>query len=188
MLRLGETLSVTAFLRIRSSAKAAARGLVRWRNWKVKGMNSTFALFFLVSSVTALNPRQRAEVKRIEQSLLAPCCYSQPVAQHMSAEAERMRREITEMVAPGRGEPEIIDHYKALYGERILVIPDGKTGQILLGLPMTISTLGSVLFALIMQKMLRARAAPRAAFEKGESDCLLRKFCEETERQMGDKA
>jgi cytochrome c-type biogenesis protein CcmH/NrfF len=52
----------------------------------------------------------------------------------MSAEAEQMRREVTEMVASG-SENEILGHYKALYGERILIVPDGRTGKILFSLP-----------------------------------------------------
>jgi cytochrome c-type biogenesis protein CcmH len=94
-------------------------------------MSTIAAAVLLFSSAVPLTPQQTTEVKRLEDSLLAPCCYSQSIARHMSPEAEQMRHEVIEMVASGRSQNEILEHYKALYGERILIVPDGRTGRVL---------------------------------------------------------
>ena len=57
--------------------------------------------FLLLSSAVPLSSGKEAEVKRLEESLLAPCCYSQTIDKHMSAEAFQMRQEVTEMVGEG---------------------------------------------------------------------------------------
>ena len=51
------------------------------------------AIFLLALSIS-LNPQQTAEVRDVEGRLLAPCCYTQPVGQHMSDVAVEMRGEI----------------------------------------------------------------------------------------------
>ena len=98
-------------------------------------MLASLAFILLTSSAGASAPPPRAVVARVEQRLLAPCCYSQPVGEHMSAEAAEMRREIEDLAASGNSEAAIIAHYKTQYGERILVIPDGGTGRVLFILP-----------------------------------------------------
>ena len=120
-------------------------------------MNTIVAAFLLVSSVAHLTSQQTAEVNRLEGSLLAPCCYSQSIARHMSGEAEQMRHEVTEMVAAGRSENEILEHYKALYGQRILIVPDGRTGKILFALPGIGFIVCSGILCLFLRKALKAK-------------------------------
>ncbi len=93
------------------------------------------AAFLLLATSVSLTPQQRAEVKRLDDSLLAPCCYTQPISQHLSDAAEEMRQQVDEMVASGMGDREIIEHYRQEYGDRILVVPDGNTGQVLFAIP-----------------------------------------------------
>jgi len=101
-----------------------------------------------------LTPRQTAEIRRVEDRLLSPCCYTQPVSQHMSDVAAQMRGEITAMVVAGQDEEEIVGHYKAQYGERILVIPDGKTGTALFEMPAAICLLAVFPTFLMFRKFL----------------------------------
>jgi len=78
----------------------------------------------------------------------------------MSAEAAEMRREIEDLAASGNSEAAIIAHYKAQYGERILVIPDGGTGRVLFILPpIAIIVLGTILI-LALRRMRRAEVVP----------------------------
>ena len=65
----------------------------------------------------------------MESRLLAPCCYTQSIAVHGSDIAAQMRSEVAEMVAGGKTEEEIVSHYRNIYGERILIVPDGLTGS-----------------------------------------------------------
>jgi len=120
-------------------------------------MNALAATLLLSSAVAQLSPQQAAEVKKVEESLLAPCCYTQSIALHSSPVAEQMRHEVTDMVASGKTEAEIIGHYKALYGERILIVPDGRTGEVLFAFPVAafFSCLGALLF--FLRKMLQRK-------------------------------
>ena len=69
---------------------------------------------------------QLARIEKLESQLLAPCCWIEPIGQHRSDVALKMREEVREMVAGGRTDREILDHYKQQYGERILVEPEGN--------------------------------------------------------------
>jgi cytochrome c-type biogenesis protein CcmH len=127
--------------------------------------------FLLLSSGLPLQPAQQAEIKRVEESLLAPCCYSQTIDKHMSGEAFQMRGEVTEMVARGMTEHEILEHYKALYGERILVVPDGRIGVVLFALPVVIFATCSGILYFFLRRMLRTRSQSNSLTteEKGNS-------------------
>ena len=61
--------------------------------------------------------------KEVEEQLIAPCCWRQPLSQHYSGTAEKMKDDLRQMLADGQTHEEIIDHYKAMYGERILSSP-----------------------------------------------------------------
>ncbi|MGD0966112.1 MAG: cytochrome c-type biogenesis protein CcmH [Candidatus Acidiferrales bacterium] len=81
------------------------------------------------------SPHQSERIVHLEDSLLAPCCYTQPVSKHMSDIAFDVRKEIGEMVLAGKSDREILDHYKALYGLQILVDPEGTRHKVMYGLP-----------------------------------------------------
>jgi len=126
----------------------------------------------LLAVPAALTPRQHAEIQRVEDALLAPCCYSQSVAQHTSPAAEQMREEITQMVASGENEAAILAHYKALYGERILIVPSGGTGRVLFALPAVGVAFGAALLLLFLRSALTPRAnanVPTVAGTPGSS-------------------
>src|SRR5579871_205126 len=92
-------------------------------------------LLMLVTAPVSLTDAQSIHVQNVEKKLLAPCCYTQSIAEHGSDVAVRMRAEVTQMVADGKSEDEIIGHYRAVYGDRVLIIPDGFAGKILFTLP-----------------------------------------------------
>jgi len=145
---------------------------------------ASLAFILLTSSAGASAPPPRAVVARVEQRLLAPCCYSQPVGEHMSAEAVEMRREIEDLAASGNSEAAIIAHYKAQYGERILVIPDGGTGRVLFILPpIAIIVLGTILI-LALRWMRRAEVRSSARADQEELQRLRREFSEVIEREL----
>ena len=73
---------------------------------------------------TAETPEeQKARVERIEDAVLAPCCYTEPVSRHQSEIAVKMRLEIAKWVAMGKTDQEILDAYAAQYGRKVLVDP-----------------------------------------------------------------
>ncbi len=88
---------------------------------------------FLVSLATPGTSLSRVDVvmdagrervaKEIEEQLIAPCCWRTPIIQHYSGAAEKMKVDLRQMLADGRTSEEIIEHYRAMYGERILSSP-----------------------------------------------------------------
>lgn len=110
----------------------------------------------LLANGSFLTGPQTAEVRRVEKRLLAPCCYTQSIAEHGSEIARQMRAEVAQKVAEGRTEEEVISYYKALYGDRILIVPDGITGNILFSLPVVTSVLAAVVLSVFLRKMLRS--------------------------------
>ena len=151
-------------------------------------MKTFLASFILLLQVT-LTPQQADEARRVEGKLLAPCCYAQPVSQHMSEVAEQMREDITAMVAAGQDDNEIIGHYKSEYGERILVVPDGKTGTILFVLPTALCLLSIVAITCLLRRLLRAApAASGLSFPEIPPDRYetIRRHIEEATREMNE--
>lgn len=124
----------------------------------------------LLLAVTSLTPAQKQEVDHLERQLMAPCCYTQTIHDHMSAEAEQMREEVVGMVAAGKSETEIKNYYRAKYGETILVTPDGRTGLVAFGVPVAVSLAALLLLGLVMRRKvlgdrarLQSSAPPQAA-------------------------
>ena len=71
----------------------------------------------------ALTPEQEATARRVEDQLMAPCCFGGTVATHHSPIADKIRQEVRALVAQGVTEQQILDQYLDVYGERILAQP-----------------------------------------------------------------
>ena len=110
-----------------------------------------------VMSALPLTPVQEAKVDRLEKKLMAPCCYSQTIKDHMSDVAAEMRDEVTEFVVEGKDETEILTYYRKKYGETILAEPDGWSGRILIGIPALVTVLASGLVWWLVRRYAAAR-------------------------------
>lgn len=106
------------------------------------------AIAFLALSLT---PTQQAQVKRLEHKLMAPCCYSQTIDEHMSQEAADMRAEVEQFVGRGRSDREILTYYRKKYGETILASPDGLLGTILAAAPILLCSLSCLFLVLLIR-------------------------------------
>jgi len=73
-----------------------------------------------------LTASQNALARDIENNLIAPCCWVQPISEHPSEISDLMRAEVREMIAEGKSRDEILDYYVARYGERILAAPRAR--------------------------------------------------------------
>ncbi len=90
----------------------------------------------------------------IEDNLIAPCCWSTPVSQHYSPAADEIRREVRAMLAEGKSRDEILSHYVAQYGERILAAPRAEGFNILAYvLPWAALVLGAGLLIILIKKL-----------------------------------
>lgn len=146
-------------------------------------MISTILVFVLMTP-TSLTNTQTEEIRKVEQSLLAPCCYTQSIAQHGSDIAVQMRGEVTEMVADGKSEEEIVNHYRNIYGDRVLIVPDGLTGRILFTLPVAISVLACLVLFACFRRMLRPMTNQRDS--KVQRLALNDALREKIEPEIGD--
>jgi cytochrome c-type biogenesis protein CcmH len=114
----------------------------------------TTGVLFCTLMAFAAGAKPAADAAReIEDQLIAPCCWSQPVSQHDSEIAEQIRNEVSSMVAAGKSREEILDFYVARYGERILVTPRARGFNVLVYvLPWAALPLGAWILFLLLKK------------------------------------
>lgn len=99
-------------------------------------------------------------VRSIQEKFLAPCCWRENLAVHRSPMADELRAEVARMVAEGKSEGEIINHYVARYGERILREPRGETSVWLRLMPVFALGLGAIAVIRFLQRNRLAKATP----------------------------
>jgi cytochrome c-type biogenesis protein CcmH len=116
----------------------------------------------MLASPEARPEDTRARVNRIEDSLLAPCCWQESVRHHMSEVAFQMRAEIEKFVAEGRSDREILDYYKARYGKRVLIEPEGGSAVLAILVPIAFS-LAALWFVIVRLRRMRAPAPAAGA-------------------------
>lgn len=104
-----------------------------------------------------LTDDQLRRVDGLEHRLLAPCCWSENLAEHRSETALEMKEEIRRMVADGKTDQEILDHYKARYGVRVLVEPEGSLFWIMNVVPFAVLLAGALVAVLVLRRWLRHR-------------------------------
>ena len=148
-------------------------------------------MFEVILVLTLVNPvslstAQTAQIQKVEKRLLAPCCYTQSIAEHGSDIAVQMRREVTEMVAAGKSESEIVEHYRNIYGDRILIVPDGLTGRILFGLPVAMAVLACLVVFVYFRKMLLSGRHRHIADVSQSRPVVSDALKEKIERELGD--
>lgn len=130
-----------------------------------------------------LTPEQEKEAKAIENLLIAPCCWRQPVAVHYSAAADEVRAEIREMLAEGLTRREILDRFVAEYGPQILAKPKAEGfGAAAYYLPILFLLGGAGVALLVIRRL---RPAPAALETAGASPARRSdKYSERLEREL----
>jgi cytochrome c-type biogenesis protein CcmH len=130
------------------------RGLDYPMTWAKMALAGMAALTCLAAAPDSSG--RAALSKQIEHKLMAPCCWSESVAKHISPASTEMKKQIAAMVDEGKTEREIIEHFKRQYGARILVEPEGLTGRVLTVVPLAMLALGATFTVLIIRKWRRA--------------------------------
>ncbi len=132
-------------------------------------MRPLFAILLLICLCSVatlhgqeLNTTQQAQVAKLEHQFMSPCCYGEQLYGHMSPQALEMKQQISQMVLEGRSEREIIDHFKAQFGTRILVEPEGAQWWVMNVVPLALLALGFLATVWIIRKWYRP-AEPKAA-------------------------
>lgn len=102
---------------------------------------------------------QQRRIEKLENSLLAPCCWAEPIARHRSDVALEMRAEVVKFVSEGRSDREILDYYKQKYTSRILVEPEGEKWWWMHVVPLIILALGAAAVVMLLRKWLKPQPA-----------------------------
>jgi len=120
------------------------------------------ALLITAAIACAAPPESTQDrARRIEEKLIAPCCWSESVAVHRSETAAQMRTAIASQLAAGRSEKEILDAFIAQHGEKILLEPRGSKWHWLVWTPLSALLLGG----LWLGRFLSSKKAPEPAAE-----------------------
>ncbi len=122
-------------------------------------MQATVLLGIILLAGPTLDPTQQARLRKLENALLAPCCYQEVVATHSSEVAKQMREELAAMVAAGRSEREILDYYKQRYGTRVLAEPLGAQWWVMNLVPVAMLLAGGLVVAGLVRRWRRAAAS-----------------------------
>jgi cytochrome c-type biogenesis protein CcmH len=86
----------------------------------------TAILVALAIPISASGADLEREAREIEESLIAPCCFSQQVSVHQSAAAGEVRQDIRRRLRAGQTRAQITDAYVERYGKRILAQPPAE--------------------------------------------------------------
>lgn len=117
-------------------------------------MSRILPLLLLLTPVFAADSSDPQRVRRLQDSLLAPCCWSETVSVHRSEVALEMRLEVEKFVAGGKSDREILDHYKGIHGARILIEPEGQARWWVYFIPTLAAIAGLGLVVWIIRRLL----------------------------------
>jgi cytochrome c-type biogenesis protein CcmH len=106
-----------------------------------------------LAAATGSETRQRQD--KLENSILAPCCWAEPISIHRSDVAVQMRAEIARFLGEGKTDREILDYYKARYGERVLVEPEGAKWWWMTLVPVLMLAAGLVVAVLVLKRWIK---------------------------------
>lgn len=109
----------------------------------------------LWGALVDLTPQQQEHARNLERKLIAPCCWSEPVATHRSEIALKMKTEIAAFVVAEKTDEEILAIYKQRYGMRILIEPEGERWWWTHVVPLAALALGLALTIVVIRKLLR---------------------------------
>jgi len=130
-----------------------------------------------------LTPEQRVQAKEIENLIIAPCCWRQPVSDHFSPQSDEIREQIAQMVASGMTKDQILQKYVAEYGTRILSKPPAKGfGSLAYFLPVIFLALGAGVAVLVIRRLKPAVAGTPE--EPSSAKAVPAKYSAQLEKEM----
>ena len=112
------------------------------------------------ADVVGEDPRQR-QMLEIAEKLRCAVCQNQSVAESNAELAQDMRRLIGEQLAAGRSEAEIVDYFRARYGDFVLMRPPRQgSGAPLWWAPLVILALAGGGAFVYLRRRLRDQERP----------------------------
>ena len=128
-----------------------------------------------------------ALIRDIENNLIAPCCWVQPISEHPSEVSDFMRAQVRAMVTEGKSRKEILDYFVAQYGERILAAPPARGINILAYVaPFVALILGGLGLFQLREKRRLSATATAAASPLPQNDSPYNHIIEKELRELDD--
>ena len=124
---------------------------------------SHMALAFLLAMAGPDPATLEKQARSIETMLMAPCCWAQQVSAHQSPAADEIKLAVRRLLADGKTQQQILDHYVAEYGDRILAEPPARGFSAALYVAPWIFLAGSIGLVVVVVRKLRV---PSAATER----------------------
>ncbi|GAB3685383.1 cytochrome c-type biogenesis protein [Saccharopolyspora sp. ID03-671] len=142
--------------------------MIELRNRYIQALIGGAILALLAITIIGLmtgGPAQSDRAYELEQKLRCPVCKSVSVAESMSDTAQSMRRVVQEQVAAGRSDQEIIDYFRARYGDWVVLEPPASGNTLLVwAIPAVIGVVGALVV------VTRTRPSSMAAAELTDED------------------
>lgn len=119
----------------------------RWRRLLYPVTVAVLATVVLIGILTG-GPQSGDRARDLAEQLRCPVCQGESVADSPSDTAIAIREQIDEMVADGRTDEEIIEHYVARYGRWVLLRPPAAGDTLLIWLlPVVVAAAGAFVVA-----------------------------------------
>lgn len=117
------------------------------------------ALVLLLCSTSAAFAAD-GRVALLEKSLLAPCCYKEPISRHQSEVSTKMKLEVARWVSEGKSDAEILNIYRARYGDRVVTAPAKDPSRWVQVFPWLAALAGVGLVMQLLRKWARKDLSP----------------------------
>lgn len=121
---------------------------------KAAGAGRAMIAWILTAALAAAAPAgdAKARMEQLERSLLAPCCYKEPISRHHSDVSTKMKLEVARWVAEGKSDEEILAVYRERYGARVVIPPEPDPSPWIRGIPWAAALAGGALVLRILFK------------------------------------
>ncbi len=117
------------------------------------------AFLLVLCSAAGAFAADAARVALLEKSLLAPCCYKEPISRHQSEVSTKMKLEVARWVEEGKSDAEILNIYRARYGDRVVTVPEKPPSAWVQAFPWLAGLAGAGLVVQLLRKWVRKGAA-----------------------------
>lgn len=115
----------------------------------------TTALSGAVQPSRALDDVQRQKYEHLVPQIIAPCCWNETLDLHHSPAADELRNEIASALIAGKDAESIKNQLVAQHGSRILAMPGGLQGRLLVIAPWVALALGLTFVAFAIRRLRR---------------------------------
>jgi cytochrome c-type biogenesis protein CcmH len=112
-------------------------------------------LLVLVASVL-LGAQTPPRERRLQEKLVATCCWNESIAFHRSETAAEMRAELKGMIDAGLSDEQILARFREKYSARVLIEPQGGTSTLIYAVPAALTILGGIGLAWMIRRWARA--------------------------------